>query len=344
DTLDGIAAGQPHIPYLKGFYFGNDALPGLSRLIQAEIDPRQACTIPLCTDSENRQVNIRVGKYGPYLERGEERASLPVDLAPDDITREKAEALLARGNQPDVLGMDPVSGKTVFLKTGRFGPYVQLGEPDPVPEPEAGEEGKGEAKPKKRGTKKVAPPKPKMKSLLPDQTPETLTLDQALALLSLPRLLGEDPATGEDVVVDLGRFGPYAIRGRETRSLASTDALFSMTLGEAQALFAQPKAMRRGQAQMLRELGPHPVSGEPVRLMAGRFGPYATDGEINASLPRGEDPAGITLETALALLAARAAKGPPVKKRFAKKPAKPTTKATAKPATKTTTKKSKKKT
>jgi DNA topoisomerase-1 len=174
----------------------------------------------------------------------------------------------------------------VYLKAGRYGPYVQLGEQDESP---------------------------RMKSLLPGQTPETLTLDQALQLLTLPRSLGTDPDVDQEIVVDLGRYGPYARRGEDTRSLTSPDQLFTITLDEAKAVFAQPKSFRRGQAAPLKELGPHPHSQAPVKLMSGKFGPYVTDGTVNASLPRGSDPAALTMELAVALLAERAARGPATK-------------------------------
>ncbi|MDH4120084.1 MAG: type I DNA topoisomerase [Deltaproteobacteria bacterium] len=350
DTLDAIANGdQQHLPYLKDFYFGSAQVPGLVNLVKAEIDPRKACTIAFCADPEGRAVNIRVGKYGPYLERGEDRASLPMDMPPDELTPEKALALVARGNAPDLLGYDPATALPVYLKVGRFGPYVQLGPAEAPPEPEsqldtapaepaelpaeqikedtADTETQGKKK-RKAGAKttakttaktgkgkKKAPPveKPKMKSLLPGQTPETLTLEQALELLSLPRVVGEDVATGEPVLVDYGRFGPYAKKGADTRSLPSPNVLFTIGMDELAALFAQPKSFRRGQAQALREIGAvkeGPNTGALVKLMNGRFGPYVTDGELNASLPRGTDPAQLTLDEALELLAKRAAMGP----------------------------------
>jgi DNA topoisomerase-1 len=317
DTLDAISMGeQESEPYLHEFYFGGPKFPGVVQLIQAEIDPRQACTIPLGKDQQGRIINIRVGKYGPYLERNDERASIPVDQVPDELTVERAEELLERGSAPGVLGTHPESGQTVYLKAGRFGPYVQLGEQDESP---------------------------RMKSLLPGQTPETLTLEQALQLLTLPRSLGTDPDVSQEIVVDLGRYGPYARRGEDTRSLASPDLLFTITLDEAKAVFAQPKSFRRGQSAPLRELGPHPQSQAPVKLMSGRFGPYVTDGTVNASLARGSDPAALTMEQAVALLAERVAKGPatkpagrgPARKRAAasgKKPAATSAKVATLPA------------
>ncbi|NIP74000.1 MAG: DNA topoisomerase I, partial [Gammaproteobacteria bacterium] len=167
DALDAISRGeQDALPYLERFYGGSGEAPGLRELVQAEIDPRAACTIPLEEEDRQHPLNVRIGRYGPYLERNGERAPLPADITPDELTLERAQEILRKGSQPDVLGTDPRSGRTIYLKTGRYGPYVQLGE--------QGEE-------------------PRMKSLLPGQAPEQLTLDDALQLLSLPRTVGEDP-------------------------------------------------------------------------------------------------------------------------------------------------------
>ncbi len=308
DALDGISRGEGESqPYLREFYFGAPQQPGLQELLKAEIDPRQACTIPLGPDEQGRPIAVRIGRYGPYLERGEERAAIPVGTAPDELTLPVAAQLLARGNAPETLGTDPATGKPVYLKAGRFGPYVQLGDaPEPAPQ------AKG-----KRAKKLDPATRPKMKSLLPGQTPENLTLDQALQLLSLPRPVGTDPANGEPIVADLGRFGPYVKRGEEYRSLPTPESVFAVTQDEALALLAQPKRFRRG-PQPLREVGKHPESGASIQLMSGRFGPDVTDGEINASLQRGTDPAHLTLEEALALLEARRAAGPVAPRRGAK--------------------------
>jgi DNA topoisomerase-1 len=245
---------------------------------------------------------VRIGRYGPYLERGTERVSIPVGTAPDELTIAVAEQLLARGNAPESLGADPATGKAVYLKAGRFGPYVQLGEMPPPPEKPA------KGKRAQKGAPK--PERPKMKSLLPGQTPESVTFADALKLLSLPRPVGTDPANGEVIVADLGRFGPYIKRGEEYRSLPSPESVFVVTEAEALALLAQPKRFRRGQPQPLREVGKHPETGISIQLMNGRYGPYVTDGETNASLPRGDDPAAITLDQALNLIAARKAAAP----------------------------------
>lgn len=295
NALDAISNGeQQSLPYLEKFYFGSEDHPGLADMLKAEIDPRQACTIPLGKDEAGQVINIRVGKYGPYLERNDERASLPADLAPDELTLERAVELLAKGSEPTVLGVDPASGQNIYVKTGRYGPYVQLGE-------------QGES--------------PKMKSLLQDQSMETVTLQEALDLLSLPRTIGTDPETGEDILVDLGRYGPYARRGKESRSLPSAEALFSFTVAEAVALFKQERKARYGQSSILRDLGEDKNSGNSIALMKGRYGPYVTDGELNASIPRGADPDTVTLEEALELIKARAERVGPVKRRGKRKAA-----------------------
>ena len=286
ETLDAISRGEREsLPYLKEFYFGTDTVEGLTRLLEADIDARAVSTIPLLEDAQGRAINVRVGRFGPFLERDGETASIPPDTTPDELTLEMAEALLAGSKEPHVLGTDPDSGRPVYLKTGRFGPYVQLGDR---------EEGGA---------------KPKMKSLAAGQVPAKVTLEDALQLLSLPRDIGPDPKTGEPIVVDLGRYGPYARRGSDNRSLPSADWLFSATPAQVSALFDQPKGPRRGQATVLRTVGEHPETAAPINLMDGRYGPYVTDGELNASLHRTQDPAELTLEQAVALLRERAEKG-----------------------------------
>lgn len=287
DVLDAISRGeQESLPYLHEFYDGDKSHPGLRELLKAEIDPRWACTIPMEVDKQE-PINIRIGRYGPYLERGEDRASLPMGLAPDELTLERAGEILERGSNPDVLGSHPETGMTIYLKNGRYGPYVQMGE-------------QGES--------------PKMKSLLPGQTPETLNLENALQLLTLPRVVGDDPESGDPIVADFGRYGPYIKRGTDTRSLSSPDVLFSLTVPEALEILKQPKAVRRGAATVLKELGAHPETAVAINLMKGRYGPYVTDGEINASVPRGVDPEHLDLKQAVDLIKERIAKGP-VKKR-----------------------------
>jgi DNA topoisomerase-1 len=281
------------------------------------------------SDSQGNELIVRVWPNGARIERGEEKAPIPVDLAPDELTPEKAEELLAKGGGgPRELGTDPATGLTVLVLTGRFGPFVQLGEQE-------------------AGSKE----KPPRASLFASMDPDSVTLDEALQLLSLPRVVGVD-TDGQEITAQNGRYGPYIKKGTDSRSLASEEQLFTVTLPEAQAIFAQPK-QRRGRVAKppIAELGAHPESGAPVRVLDGRFGPYITDGTTNATVPRGVQPEQVTLAEAVELLAERAARGP--SKRAAKKttarkaPAKKSTakKTTAKKTTakKTTAKKTAKK-
>ncbi|HZT64930.1 MAG TPA: type I DNA topoisomerase [Acidimicrobiales bacterium] len=299
DDLDGIAAGQEEVvPWLRRFYFGNGR-PGLRTVVSEHldrIDAREVNSIPVGTDSDGHPIVVRVGRYGPYLQRGEDRAPVPEDLAPDELTVERAEELLAAPSSDRTLGTDPDTGLPVLVKAGRFGPYVQLGEPEP-------------------GSKH----KPATASLFKTMSPETVTLDDARRLLSLPRTVGT--ADGEEIVALNGRYGPYLKKGADTRSLGSEEEIFTVSLEEAVALFAQPKA-RRGRAAAaapLRELGPDPQTGEPMVVKSGRFGPYVTDGTTNASLRKGDDPDSVTPERAAELLAERRAAGPAKPRRAAKK-------------------------
>ena len=315
DTLDAISLGQQDsLPYLKQFYFGDEPGAGLQHLIREgqEADARTACTLKVGEDEAGEPINVRVGKYGPYLEHGDKRASIPDGLPPDELTLEKAVQLLAEDQGPRELGNDPQSGKMVYAKNGRFGPYVQLGEA----------EEKGE--------------RPKMKSLLPGMKSEEVSLDIALQLLSLPRSIGQCPETGHDIFVDYGRYGPYIKRDTDTRSLDEPGDVFTVTMEQALAKLKEEKKGRTRGPKVLKELGKHPTSEEPIRLLAGRYGPYVTDGETNASVPRGDDPETVTLESALELIRARAEAGGSKKKK--KKTAK---KSTAKK--KTTKKKAAKK-
>jgi DNA topoisomerase-1 len=233
---------------------------------------------------------VRVGRYGPYVQRADgQRASLPDDLPPDELTVQKANELIEAGSSDRLLGQDPDSGLPVMLKAGRFGPYVTLG----------GSEGD---------------PPVRTSSLLKSMDPATLSLSDALRLLTLPRVVGVDPADGEEIVAANGRYGPYLKKGRDSRSLEREEQLFEVTLDEALAIFAQPKT-RRGTpaAPPLRELGLDPVSGAPVVVKEGRFGPYVTDGQTNASLRKGDSVEEITLERAAELLEERRASGPKVK-------------------------------
>jgi DNA topoisomerase-1 len=322
DDLDGIASGDREaVPWLTRFYFGNGQV-GLHAVVTErldEIDAREVNSIVIGRDEDDRDIVVRVGKFGPYLQRGEDRASVSEDLAPDELTVEKATELLDAPSGDRVLGTDPESGLVVLARVGRFGPYVQLGEPEPNGE------------------------KPRTASLFKTMSLDSITLDDALPLLSLPRVLGIDPADGGEVTAQNGRYGPYVKKGAETRSLADEEQLFSITLDDALRLLAEPKR-RRGQgvaAPPLRELGADPVSGAPVVVKEGRYGPYVTDGETNASLPKGESPEAVTIERAADLLAERRARGPVKKtaKRSAKKAtARKTTKTAKKAAKKTGTK------
>jgi DNA topoisomerase I len=313
DDLDEIASGgQESIPWLRRFYFGNGR-EGLHDLVHdrlGEIDAREVNSIPLAWgDGEagangDGQIIVRVGRYGPYLQRGEETVSIPEDMAPDELTPERAEELLAAPSGDRQLGEDADTGLPVYVRAGRFGPYVQLGELEPGAE------------------------KPKTASLFKDMSPETVTIEDALRLLSLPRVLGTHPSDGEEIVALNGRYGPYIKKGTDTRSLEAEEQLFTVDLDAALALLAEPKR-RRGQraaAASLRELGADPATGEPVVVKEGRFGPYVTDGTTNASLRKGDTVDDITLERAAELLVERRQKAP-VKKAAKKR-------STAKKATK----------
>ncbi len=343
EALDVIARGEGEVEkWLHSFYFGNGTA-GLRELVSddelARIDPRSVSTIPIGADGDGRQVVVRVGRFGPYVQREEsETASLPPDIAPDELSVDLALELIARQSEgPRSLGVDPESGLPVYALTGRFGPYVQLGDQE-------------------EGTKR----KPKRASLFASQSPETITLDDALQLLHLPRVVGTD-GEGREIVASPGRFGPYLRRADgETRSLTTEEQLFTVTLAEAEALYAQPK-MRRGRQQKppIAELGPNPDNGAAVRVLEGRYGAYVTDGTVNATVPRGHDPAALSLDEALGLLRAKAEQGPSkprratkkaaqrggvekaakkVAKKTAKKPAKKPAKKTAKKAATTTVK------
>jgi DNA topoisomerase-1 len=288
DDLDRIASGaEERSAWLRRFYFGDDG-EGLKALVSdlGEIDARAINTIEI-----GNGIQLRIGRYGPYIERDGQRATVPDEIAPDELTVERAEELLSQVSQQRELGTDPATGRTIAVKTGRYGPYVT----------EVIDNGE----------------KPRTASLFKSMSPETVTLDEARALLTLPRTLGTDPATGEDVVAANGRYGPYVKRGSETRSLDAEEQLLSISLEEARALLAQPKSRGRRSAssEPLRELGPDPVSGKQMVVKDGRFGPYVTDGELNASLRSGDTVEALTPGRAAELLAARRAAGPPKKRR-----------------------------
>ncbi|TFV48550.1 type I DNA topoisomerase [Blastococcus sp. TF02A-35] len=327
--LDEIAGGTlGRVDWLTEFYFGGEGRHagaiaesgGLKQVIGQrleEIDARGVNSIPLrATSPDGEPVVARVGRYGPYLQAGEDgaRVSIPEDLAPDELTEEKVRELLVAPSGDRQLGTDPESGHPVVVKAGRYGPYVTT----VVPE----------------GSKDS----PRTASLFSSMKPETVTFEDALKLLTLPRTVGAAP-DGEEIQALNGRYGPYIKKGTDSRSLESEDRLFTVTLDEALAIFAQPKQRGRAAAKApLKELGPDPVTQGVVTVREGRFGPYVTDGETNASLRKGDDVETITIERAAELLADRRAAGPSKKKAAKKTTAKKTTaKKTA--AKKTTAKK-----
>jgi len=353
DELDEIANGhEQRTNWLNAFYFGGEhGVPhsiarsgGLKKLVGVNlegIDAREVNSIKLFDDAEGRPIHVRVGKNGPYLERlvpnddGEptpQRANLNGTLTPDELTLEVAEELFATPQEGRVLGVDPETGHEIVAKDGRYGPYVT----EVLPEPPADENGDAGATQETKKGKKPAGPKPRTGSLLRSMDLQNVTLDDALKLLTLPRVVGVDPGSGEEITAQNGRYGPYLKRGSESRSLATEDQLFTITLDEALKIYAEPKRPGRQSASAppLRELGPDPATGKPMLVKDGRFGPYVTDGETNASLRKGDDVASITDERAAELLADRRARGPakrPAKKTTRKAPAK---KAAAKRATK----------
>ena len=357
--LDRIAAGEEdRVAWLRRFYNGQGGAgaeqaaqdasgeleaaaaalraQGLKGLVDnlGEIDARAVNSIEI-----GEGITLRVGRYGPYLEDAEgKRANVPADLAPDELTVDKARELFTRAaDDGRELGVDPVSGHVIIAKDGRYGPYVTevLPEPEETAETEATKTAKTAKSTKAKKTAKAAKPKPRTASLLRSMDLSTVTLEQALDLLSLPRVVGQDPESGEDITAQNGRYGPYLKKGTDSRSLETEEQIFTVTLEQALEIFAQPKR-RRGQAAArgpLRELGQDPATDKPVVIKDGRFGPYITDGQTNVTVPRSEDPATISAERAFELLADKRAKGP-AKKRTTKK-------TTAKKATtkKTTTKK-----
>lgn len=366
DDLDTIARGeQNRVEWLKSFYFGSDSHVGLRQVVDnlGEIDAR-ALNSTRITDT----ATLRFGKYGPYLEVANPEApdekprivNVPEDLAPDELTAEKAQELIDAPVAGDrVLGVNPENGKVVVVKDGRFGPYVQ--ENDPVSEDAAVDEATGEvveAPKPKRGAKKETAPKPRTGSLFRSMSVDTIDLDTALQLLSLPRVVGTDPESGDEITAQNGRFGPYLKKGTDSRSLESESQIFDITLEQALAIYAQPKYGARRASSALVEFEADPVSGKPIRIRDGRFGAYVTDSETNVTIPRGQKPEDITFELAVQMLADKRAKGPapkrgakgatakkapakktPAKKAPAKKaPAKKTTASKA-PATKTAAKK-----
>ncbi|GHG60758.1 type I DNA topoisomerase [Streptomyces griseocarneus] len=338
EDLDRIARGEAQaVPWLRRFYFGEgpeggaadagngdgDHLGGLKELVTdlGAIDAREVSSFPVGND-----IVLRVGRYGPYVERGEkdaeghQRADVPADLAPDELTVEYAEELFAKPSGEFELGKDPETGHEIIAKDGRYGPYVTEILPEGTP---------------KTGKNAV---KPRTASLFKSMSLDTVTLEDALKLMSLPRVVGAD-AEGVEITAQNGRYGPYLKKGTDSRSLESEDQLFSITLEEALAIYAQPKQRGRAAAKPpLKELGTDPVSERPVVVKDGRFGPYVTDGETNATLRRDDDVETITPERGYELLAEKRAKGP-AKKTAKKTAAKKTTTAKKAPAKKTAAKK-----
>ncbi len=324
--LDSIARNEKRKDsWLAEFYFGtdaDDAMPGLKRLVEdnlGEIDAAEINTFPIGCDADGNLVVVKPGKYGPYVKRGDDTASVPDDLAPDELTVDVALALLAQPKSDEPIGV--IDGLPVYAKSGRFGPYVQWGDPG-------------------------APPpgfdKPKMSSLFKTMTLERITIDDAKDLLSLPRSLGADPADGVEILANNGRYGPYVQKGKDFRNIDGEERLLTITLDEASKIFALPKVFKRGAgANMaakgpLREFGDDPVSGRAVVAKDGKFGVYVTDGETNASLSKGDRLEAMPPERAFELLAVRREQiiekgGAPARKAAARKPS-ATKKASAKKA------------
>ncbi len=340
DVLDDISNGRlDWLEHIRTFYRGSDDQPGLEQRIELEEPTIEFPAIPVHRapkpvesgtevplEDESEPIIVRVGRFGPYLQKGENgdggRASIPSDIPPAELTYEKAEEMLAAKKEgPRVLGTDPETGLQVSLHTGRFGPYVQLGE---IPD---------DSKKKKKAEK------PKRASLEAGTTEDELTLQGALRLLSLPRLLGTHPETGVEILANRGRFGPYVQMEKEYRSLAPEDDVFTVELPRALELLAQPKGRRKAAAKkVLKELGKDPGSDREVNVLDGRYGPYVTDGETNATLPRDRAPEALELAEALELLEAKRKKGPAKRKRATTKK-KTTTKKKSTAKKKTTTKK-----
>jgi DNA topoisomerase-1 len=323
EDLDKIANGEAQrVDWLRDFFYGRDGQPGLNELSAdlGAIDAREVNTMRLGDD-----IQIRVGRYGAYLQQGEgddrKLANIPETMAPDELTLAVAKEILAQPSGERELGIEPSSGLEVVAKSGRFGPYVTQVLPEDAK--------KGE--------------KPKTASLLSTMTLDTITFGDAVKLLSLPRVLGTDLETGEDITVQNGRYGPYLKRGADSRTLTSEDQLFSLSLDEAVAIYKEPKVRRRGVAKPpLKELGLDPATSKPVLVKDGRFGMYVTDGESNATLRRGDTLEGVNLERGLELLAGRRAweaeNGPSTKKSRASRKKSPAKRSSAKKTAPTLTK------
>ncbi|MEI8408036.1 MULTISPECIES: type I DNA topoisomerase [unclassified Kribbella] len=319
DVLDEVAAGDlQREGVLSRFYFGDDDLEGLHSMVNdlGDIDAREMSTFPVGGDDTG--IVVRVGRYGPYVEdKDERRANVPEDLPPDELTVDKAQELLAQPSGVEhELGTAPDTGHKVVAKAGRFGPYVTEVLPEDAP--------------------KSA--KPRTGSLLKSMTLDSVSLEDAMKLLSLPRVVGKDPESGDEITAQNGRYGPYLKKGTDSRSLSSEEQMFDITLEEALAIYSEPKQRgRRAAAPPLKELGEDPESGKPVVVKEGRFGPYVTDGETNATLRKDDSVETISLLRAAELLADKRARGPV--KKTAKKSATKKTAAKKTAAKKTTTKK-----
>jgi DNA topoisomerase-1 len=336
--LDRIAAGEAdRTEWLRNFYFGSESHPGLRGVVDnlGEIDARAINTIRI-----DDSVSLRNGKYGPYLEVFDDQCeadengeikprivNIPDGMAPDELTPSRAHELAEQEPLEDrVIGKNPGNGRSIVAKTGRFGPYVTelIPEPEPKSEPEESVEtaveleGKPKAKPKAK-VKKAAAEKPRTASIFASMSLDTIDLETALALLSLPRVVGVDPETDVEITAQGGRYGPYLKKGTDTRTLPSEDAIFTTDLAGALELFSLPKYGAKRASSALKEFEAYPVSGKPIKVKDGRFGPYVTDGETNATIPRGEEVESITFERSVELLAIKRAKGPVKRKASAKK-------------------------
>ncbi|WP_354569685.1 type I DNA topoisomerase [Glaciihabitans sp. UYNi722] len=335
DDLDRIAGGtEDRVDWLTSFYFGSDKHRGLRNVIDnlGDIDAKSINSITL-----NDEITLRIGKYGPYLEVANEdaaseatprRVNIPQDLAPDELTVTKAQELIDAPVVVDrVIGVNPENGKNIVAKDGRFGPYVTELDPEPevvaaeiVADPATGEV--ADEKPKKKVAKKPAVVKPRTASIFKSMDLAAVDLDTALRLLSLPRVVGQDPETGEDITAQNGKFGPYLKKGADTRSLTEEDQIFEIDLPGALELYSQPKYGARRASSALKEFDADPESGKPIRIKDGRFGAYVTDGVTNVTIPRGETIEEIDFERAVQMLADKRAKGPAKPKAKAKAPAK----------------------